>query len=390
MAGRGFNLVFQARGTTIFTVMSALAAAEAAVNLGQGFPDEDGPASVREDAARVLRDGPNQYPPMIGMPELRAAIAAHGEHFYGLRFDPACEILVTSGATEALTASILALVAPGDEAVIFEPAYDSYRPALEAAGARVTAIRLQPPGFSFDERGLAKAFANNPKLLIINSPLNPVGRVFTEAELGLIAEFATRSDTYVICDEVYEHLVFDGRRHVPLISLPGMRERCVRIGSAGKIFSLTGWKVGWVQGPPALVSVISKAHQFVTFTTPPALQLGVAYGLTHDIAFTVNLTATLQAKRDFLSAGLRAAGFQMLPCEGTYFVTAGIRSLTEEPDHVFCERLTRDAGVAPIPLSAFYAADPPMDLVRFAVCKKMEVLEAAIARLHTYFSVRPA
>ena len=386
MNGRGVNPVFAAQGTTIFTVMSALANAHGAVNLGQGFPDEDGPSAVREEAVRVLREGPNQYPPMIGLPALRKAIAAYSRRFYDLAFDPEVEVLVTSGATEALTASLMALAAPGDEAVLIEPAYDSYRPVLEAGGATVKAVRLEPPHFRLEESALARAFSARTKLIVVNSPLNPVGRVFDRSELELLASFVRRFDTYAVCDEVYEHLAFDGSEHIPLMSLPGMRERCVRIGSAGKIFSLTGWKVGWVEGPAPLVSVIAKAHQFLTFTTPPALQLGVAYGLEHEMDFTLKLSRSLQAKRDLLGHALAGLGFDVLPSQGTYFLTAGTAKLTNEPDRAFCERLTRDAGVAAIPLSAFYNEDAPRHLLRFAICKKREVLEEAAKRLGSYFT----
>jgi N-succinyldiaminopimelate aminotransferase len=381
-----FNPVFAAQGTTIFTVMSALATRHGAINLGQGFPDEDGPLAVRETAARALIDGPNQYPPMSGLKELRSAIAAHSSRFYGLHFDPESEVLVTSGATEALTASIMALAAPGDEAVIIEPAYDSYRPALEAAGARVRAVRLKPPRFRLDYDGLAAAFTGRTKLVMINSPLNPAARVFSRTELELLADFIARHDAYAVCDEVYEHLVYDGLEHIPLMSLPGMAQRCVRIGSAGKMFSLTGWKVGWVEGPAALVRVIAKAHQFLTFTTPPALQLGVAHGLSHEMDFTLGLTAALQKKRDFLGAALTAAGFEIFPSEGTYFLTAGIRKITNETDRAFCERLTREAGIAAIPLSPFYQGDAPTDFIRFAFCKRRVVLEEAARRLDRYLT----
>jgi aspartate/methionine/tyrosine aminotransferase len=387
MRARGFNPVFAAQGTTIFTTMSALAVKHGAINLGQGFPDEDGPLAVRDRAAKALHDGPNQYPPMMGMPALRQAIAGHSKRFYDLVFDPEREVLVTSGATEALTASILALIAPGDEAILIEPAYDSYRPALEAAGARVRELRLEPPEFRVTEAALENAFSPRTKLVMINSPLNPVGRVLGRGELELLAEFVKRHHALAICDEVYEHLVYDGREHIPLIGLHGMRERCVRIGSAGKIFSLTGWKVGWVEGPEALIGVIAKAHQFITFTTPPALQLGVAYGLEHEMDFALELTRALQAKRDFLAAALKSAGFEVLGCEGTYFLTARIGNLTKEDDRSFCEKLTREAGVAAIPLSPFYDKAGPKDLIRFAVCKKQPVLEEAAQRLQTYFSV---
>jgi aspartate/methionine/tyrosine aminotransferase len=323
---------------------------------------------------------------MTGVPALRAAIAAHAKRFYDLAFDPASEVLVTSGATEALTASFMALASPGDEAIVIEPAYDSYRPALEAVGARVKAVRLAPPDFRLTEEALSSAFSSRTKLIAINSPLNPAGRVFDREELELLASFLRRFDAYAVCDEVYEHLVFDGRKHIPLISLPGMRERCVRIGSAGKMFSLTGWKVGWVTGPEALIRVIAKAHQFLTFTTSPALQLGVAYGLQHEMAFTLSLTCALQAKRDFLRAALKRAGLKVLPCEGTYFLTVDAGGMATDSDRAFCERLTREAGVAAIPYSPFYAEDAPCDLIRFAFCKKQEILDEAARRLEKHFA----
>jgi N-succinyldiaminopimelate aminotransferase len=281
MTAKRFNPVFEGLGTTIFTVMSALAAECGAINLGQGFPDEDGPITIREVAARALRDGPNQYPPMQGVLALRQAIAAHSRRFYDLGFNPETEVLVTSGATEALTDCIMVLIAPGDEAILIEPCYDSYPPMLAAMGAKIKCLRLAAPEFRLTEEALAGVFSPRTKLIMINSPLNPIGRVFGRGELELLAQFLTRYDAYAVCDEVYEHLVFDGCAHVPLICLPGMRERCVRVGSAGKMFALTGWKIGWICGPERLVKVISKAHQFNTFTTSPALQLGVAYGLQH-------------------------------------------------------------------------------------------------------------
>src|SRR5215469_5483015 len=293
-----FNPVFSNLGTTIFTIMSALAVEHEAINLGQGFPDEDGPEGIRETAAAALRNGPNQYPPMQGVLELRRAIAGHSSGFYGLEFDPLTEIVVTSGATEALGDCIMGLVAPGDEAVVIEPCYDSYRPMLEALGAKIRSIRLAPPDFRLTEAQLAAVFSSNTKVILVNTPLNPIGRVFDKTELELLASFLSRYDAYAICDEVYEHLVFDGRTHIPLISLPGMRGRCVRVGSAGKMFSLTGWKIGWVCGSGALIDVITKAHQFNTFTTSPALQLGVAEGLRHHMEFALANTRELQSKRD--------------------------------------------------------------------------------------------
>ena len=384
MVGPGTNPVFAALGTTIFTVMSALATEHGAINLGQGFPDEDGPIGIREAAARALREGPNQYPPMQGLIALRRAVAQHSRRFYDLAFDPETEVLITSGATEALTDCIMGLTASGDEAILIEPNYDSYPPILEAMGARIRPLRLKPPHFRLEEDALAEVFSERTKLIIVNSPLNPIGRVFDKHELELLASFLKRYGALAICDEVYEHLVFDGRDHVPLITLPGMRERCVRVGSAGKMFSLTGWKIGWVAGPASLVQVISKAHQFNTFTTSPALQIGVAHGLEHEMDYALANTRELETKRNLIGSALVAAGFEAMKSEGTYFITASIRGLTNEPDRAFCERLTREAGVAAIPLSVFFGTDGPTHLIRFAFCKRREVLEDACHRLKTH------
>jgi aspartate/methionine/tyrosine aminotransferase len=365
--------------------MSALAVEHGAVNLGQGFPDEDGPLAIREAAARALIDGPNQYPPTRGRLELRQAIAGHARRFYGLEFDPASEVLVTSGATEALTACILALVGPGDEIVLIEPAYDSYGPIARAAGATVKTIKLAPPDWRLTAQALEAAITARTRAFILNTPLNPIGRSFDRDELESVARVLRHSSAVAICDEVYEHLVFDDRVHTPLITLPGMRERVVRVGSAGKMFSLTGWKIGWVTGNAPLVDVVAKAHQFLTFTTSPALQLGIAYALEHEMDFTLGLTKTLQANRDLLASGLARLGFDVLPCEGTYFLTADIRALTNETDRVFCERLVREAGVALIPLGEFFADGKPDHLVRFAFCKRPAVIEDALVRLQRYF-----
>ena len=383
---RAFNPVFARQGTTIFTVMSALATEHKAVNLGQGFPDLDGPESIRAAAAKVLMDGPNQYPPMPGLPELRRELSAHAKKFYGLDYDWGDEVLVTSGGTEALTAAILGLAGPGDEVVLIEPAYDSYRPIAEAAGAIVKTITLAPPHFRLTDAMLTAAITPRTRVLMINSPLNPIGRVFDIEEMNAIARALRESNAYAICDEVYEHLTYDGRPHIPLATLPGMRERVVRVGSAGKIFSLTGWKVGWLTGPRDMISVIAKAHQFLTFTTPPSLQLGVAHGLTHEMASVMALTARLQGNRDILAAGLSEIGFEILPSEGTYFLTAGIAGLTNEKDRAFCERLVREAGVALIPISEFFSGPGrPDTYVRFAFCKQRPVIEDALARLKAYF-----
>lgn len=381
-----FNPAFANLPTTIFTVMSALAAEHDAVNLGQGFPDEDGPEAVRARAAKALMEGPNQYPPMRGVPELRRAIAAHAKRFYGLEFDPHKEVVVTSGATEALTACIMGLAGQGDEIVLIDPAYDSYRPIAEGMGAVVRTVSLSPPQWRLTEEALSSAVTSNTRALIINTPMNPVGRVFRREELEIIAKVIARTDAVVICDEVYEHLVFDGRKHIPLATLPGMRNRTVRCGSAGKIFSLTGWKVGWVMGFAEAIDTIAKTHQFLTFTTPPGLQLGVAHGLGHEIDFTLNLTKELQTHRDILAEGLSRLGFDVLTSEGTYFLTAGISGLTNEPDRAFCERLVREAGVAAIPLSAFFTGGKPDNFVRFAFCKRRAVIEEALSRLQRYFA----
>lgn len=390
MTHHRFNPVFAGLPTTIFTVMSALAIEHKAINLGQGFPDEDGPLAVREVAARALIEGPNQYPPMKGRIELRRAIAGHAKRFYDLSFDPETEVVITSGATEAIAASIMGLIGQGDEVVLIEPSYDSYRPVAEAVGAVVRSVVLAAPGFRLTEEALRHVTGPKTRAIVINTPLNPVGRVFDRDELEALARVAKDTGAVVICDEVYEHLVFDGRKVPPLIALPGMRERCVRIGSAGKMFSLTGWKVGWVTGPRTLIEIVSKAHQFLTFTTPANLQLGVAHGIEHEIDFTLNLTAALQGKRDKLAEGLAKLGFDVLPSEGTFFLTAGISGLTNETDVAFCERLVREAGVALIPLSVFFKDGKPDNMVRFAFCKKHAVIDEALARLERFRNENPA
>jgi N-succinyldiaminopimelate aminotransferase len=371
-------------GTTVFTVMSALSAEHGAINLGQGFPDEDGPADVREAAARAAREGPNQYPPMMGLPELRRAVAAHDRRFWGIEADWERQVLVTSGATEALTASLLALLRPGDEAVLIEPAYDSYLPIVRLAGATARPVRLRPPDWSLPEDELRAAFGPRTKLLVLNSPMNPTGKVFSPDELALLAELVVAHDAYALCDEVYEHLVFTGARHVPLMTLPGMAGRTLRVGSAGKTFSLTGWKVGYLTGAAPLIEAVAKAHQFITFTTPPSLQAAVVLGLAKEDGYFADLAAALERKRDRLVAGLRAAGFGVLPSQGTYFVNADIRPLWTGGDVAFATRLVREARVGTIPVSAFYPEAPPTHLVRFCFCKRDEVLDEAVARLEAY------
>ncbi len=380
------NPTFAATGTTIFAVMSGLANQHGAVNLGQGFPDTDGPLALRERAAQALIEGPNQYPPMMGVEALRQALSAHAKRFYDLNYDWRSEIVVTSGGTEALAASIMGLVKPGDDVVLLEPAYDSYRPIVEAVGGVARPLRLQAPDWRLTEAALADAFTDRTKAIMLNSPMNPAGKVFSTDELSVLATFLTRHNALAICDEVYEHLTFDGLKHVPLATLPGMFERCLRIGSAGKMFSLTGWKVGWVEGPTALIGAVAKAHQFITFTTPNALQIAVAHGLDAAEDFFLNLTKELQGNRDYLARELGALGFDPLPAQGTYFLTTDIRKLRFNGSDVdFCKHITEHARVAAIPLSVFFTGEAPQHLVRFAFCKQRKVLEEAVGRLKAHF-----
>ena len=381
------NALLAATGTTIFTVMSALAVRHGAINLGQGFPDVEGPADVVAAAAEALKDGRNQYPPLAGLPELRAAVAAANQRFWGLPIDAASGVVVTSGATEAIAACLMALLNPGDEVVLIEPLYDTYLPIVRLLGAIPKLVRLEPPDWALPRDALAAAFGPRTKALLLNTPMNPTGKVFTHDELTFLAGLVEAHDCYAICDEVYEHLVFKPALHVPLMSLPGMAERCLRIGSAGKTFSLTGWKVGYVSGPPALIGVVTKAHQNLTFTTPPNLQRAVASGLAKDEAYFDALSNSLAAKSARLGAGLARIGFRVLPTQGSYFITADFSALGFGGDDVaFCRHITEHAGVAAIPVSAFYEGDAPTHWVRFAFCKKDEVLDEAIARLAQHFA----
>ena len=384
---RPANRVFANLGTTIFTVMSSLAVKHGAINLGQGFPDDEGPDDVRAVAAKALIDGPNQYPPMPGLPALRQAVAATNKRFYGLDVDWQKQVLVTSGATEALNDCLIALLNPGDEAIILEPAYDSYKPIIEAAGAKCVSVSLEPPLWSLPLDRLAAAFSDKTKLILLNTPMNPTGKVFTRDELQSIADLIVKHDAYAVCDEVYEHLVFSGHKHIPLMTLPGMAERCVRIGSAGKTFSLTGWKIGYITGPEKLMTPIMKAHQFVTFTTTPATQTAIAFGLAKDDSYFQSLADTLEAKRDLMASGLKQAGFDVLPGDGTYFISADFRPLGfNGTDEEFCRDITIKAKVAAIPISAFYAdpATAPRHLARFCFCKQDAILTESSARLLAY------
>lgn len=385
------NTVFTGLGTTVFEVMSRLALDHEAINLGQGFPDTDGPEDVRRVAAEAALEGPNQYPRMMGIDALRQAVAAHEKRFYGLDVDWASEVLVTSGATEALADCIFGIVEPGDEVVLIEPLYDSYLPIVRRAGGTPKLVRVTPPDWTLDRAALEAAFSGRTKAIVLNNPMNPAAKVFSRAELEFIGELLTRFDAYAICDEVYEHLVFDERAHLPLIALPGLRERCLKIGSAGKTFSLTGWKVGYITAAPALLAPVAKTHQFITFTTPPNLQRAVAYGLAREDAYFASLAADMQASRDRLAAGLARLGFGVIPSAGSYFISADIDGLNLGADDVeVCKRLTVEAGVAAIPVSAFYGADAPNNFVRFCFCKSDAVIDQALERLDAFFARRGA
>jgi N-succinyldiaminopimelate aminotransferase len=375
------NPIFANLPTSVFEVMSRLARETGAVNLGQGFPDDPGPEDVRRKAAEAVVEGWNQYPPMMGLPELRAAVATHYGRWQDLDLDPETEVMVTSGATEALAGALLALIEPGDEVVLFEPMYDAYLPLVRRAGGVPRFVTLQPPRFGLTEAALAQAFTPKTKVVLFNNPLNPTATVFSPEDLALLAQFCVRHDAVAVCDEVWEHVVFDGRRHQPLMALPGMRERTVKIGSAGKIFSLTGWKVGFVCAAPALMRSLAKAHQFLTFTTPPNLQTAVAYGLAKEDAYFESLRRDLAYSRDRFTAGLQDLGFTVIPSEGTYFLNIDISPLGESDDTAFCRRLVLDHGVAAIPVSAFYAEGAVKNVVRFCFAKRDATLDAALERL---------
>jgi N-succinyldiaminopimelate aminotransferase len=376
------NAVFADLPTTIFETMSRLARETGAVNLGQGFPDDPGPEDVRRKAAEAVLDGWNQYPPMMGLPELRQAVARHYARFQGIDVDPETEVMVTSGATEAIAGALMALIEPGDEVVLFQPMYDAYLPLVRRAGGVPRFVKLSPPGWAMDEAELAAAFSPRTRVVLFNNPLNPSASIFSQEDLALLASYCVRHDAVAVCDEVWEHVVFDGRRHSPLIAFPGMRERTVKIGSAGKIFSLTGWKVGFVLACPTLMKALARAHQFLTFTTPPNLQAAVAYGLDKEEAYFDGMRAALQRSRDLFAGGLEDAGFAVLPSAGTYFLNVDLRaSGIALDDGDFCRDLVARHGVASIPVSAFYAEEAVRYVVRFCFAKRDETLEAALERL---------
>jgi len=376
------NPVFANLGVSVFEVMSRLAREQDAVNLGQGFPDDPGPEDVRRKAAEAVINGWNQYPPMMGLPELRQAVAAHYRQWQNVALAPDSEIMITSGATEAIAGALMALIEPGDEVVLFQPLYDAYLPLVQRAGGVPRFVRLEPPHWRFGEEQLARAFTPKTKVVLFNNPLNPSATVFVREDLELLARYCEKFDAIAVCDEVWEHVMFDGRRHVPLIALLGMRERCVKIGSAGKIFSLTGWKVGFVCAAPSVLRALAKAHQFITFTTPPNLQAAVAYGLGKADDYFEGMRVDFQRSRDRFTAGLRSLGFPVIDAQATYFVNVDLASLgLNEDDETFCKRLVLDHKVAAIPVSAFYANDPIRSVVRFCFAKRDATLDAALERL---------
>jgi N-succinyldiaminopimelate aminotransferase len=368
-------------GTTIFAEMSALAVETGAINLGQGFPDSDGPDLVKQAAVDAIRAGHNQYPPGIGIPELRTAIRAHQQRFYGLEYDAGAEILVTAGATEAIAAALLALCSPGDEVVTFEPYYDSYAACIAMAGATRRVVTLRAPDYSFEPDELRAAITPRTRLVLLNSPHNPTGKVFTRAELALVADLVREHDLLVVTDEVYEHLVYDGE-HVPMATLPGMRDRTVTIGSGGKTFAFTGWKVGWACASPELVIAVKTAKQFLTYVSSGPFQYAIAVGLQLPDSYFAQFRNEMLEKRDRLCAGLTDAGFDVLRPQGTYFATVDIRSFGETDGLAFCRSLPRRCGVVAVPSVVFYDdVEAGAALVRFACCKRMEVLDEACTRL---------
>ncbi len=367
---------------TIFEEMSGLARTLGAVNLGQGFPDDPGPEAIRAKAADAVLNGYNQYPPMAGLPELRTAVAGHYARTQGLDLDPTGEVTVTSGATEALAAAFLGLIEPGDEVIVFQPLYDSYLPMIRLAGGVPKLISLQPPHWRFDRSMLEAAFSEATRFVVLNNPNNPAGTVAPDEDLALLAELCVAHDVIAICDEVWEQVVFGAARHRPLIAYPGMRERSVKIGSAGKMFGLTGWKVGFLCAAPQLSHTLARAHQFLTFTTPPNLQAAVAWGLDNAEDWFGKMPRDLERSRDRLSEGLRREGFATLPSAGTYFLNIDLAaSGVALSDREFCLRAVHEAGVAAIPVSALYEQDPVTSIVRLCFSKRDETLDGGIERL---------
>ncbi len=379
------NSLFASCATTIFETMSRLAAAHGAVNLGQGFPEGLEPPALVERLLHAAATGTHQYPSMMGVPALREAVARHERDYWSLAVEPA-EVMVTSGATEALAACFFGLIEPGDEVVLIEPLYDSYLPIIRRAGGVPRLVRVAPPDWALPRDEVAAAFTDRTRLLVLNTPANPSGKVYGRDELEFLAGLLERHGAVAVCDEVYEHLVYDGRRHLPLSGLPGMRGRCLKIGSAGKIFSLTGWKVGWVVAPPDLMAPVAKAHQYLTFTTPPCLQEAVAWGLDQARESIEGLACVLASRRERLARGLAEVGFDVLPTAGSYFLTADFRPLgLHGSDDAVCRHLTEAAGVAAIPVSAFYQGGEVDHYARFCFAKTDTAIDAAVEKLYNFF-----
>ncbi len=379
------NPVFASSGISVFEIMSRLAAETGAINLGQGFPEGLEPQELIAAATDALHSGSHQYPPMLGLPALRQAVADNARRFFNIEADWETEVLVTSGATEALADSFFALINSGDEVIVLEPAYDSYSPVIRRAGGVVVPVRLSPPHWELPLQALSDAITPRTRLIVVNNPMNPIGKVFTREELSFIAEVAVKHNLTIIADEVYEHLTFDDNKHISLFSLPEIRDRVVRIGSAGKSFSLTGWKVGYITADAQLLKVISRVHQYMTFTTPPALQAAVAVGLNLPDSYFTGLREELAKRRDYLDAGLREAGFSIATAPATYFAVADISTLDKNGDDLaFSQRLTREAGVTPVPVSSFYSERNITSHVRFCFAKKLDTLESAINRLRDW------
>ena len=376
------NPTFANLPTTVFEEMSGLAREHGAINLGQGFPDDPGPEAIRVKAADVVMNGYNQYPPMAGLTELREAIAGHYGRTQGLNLDWKTEVTITSGATEALAAAFFGLIQPGDEVIVFQPLYDAYLPLIRRSGGVPRLVKLSPPHWRFDRAMLEAAFTPQTRFVVLNNPINPAGAVLPDEDLALLAEFCVRHDAVAICDEVWEQVVFDGAVHRPLMGYRGMRERTVKIGSAGKMFGLTGWKVGFLCAAPALTHVLSRTHQFLTFTTPPNLQAAVAFGLDNSGDWFEAMPKALQRSRDRLAEGLQREGFAVLPSQGTYFLNVDLAaSGVTEDDRAFALRAVREAGVASIPVSALYEEDHVTTILRLCLAKKDETLDAGVERL---------
>lgn len=374
--------VFANLPTTVFEEMSGLARELGAINLGQGFPDDPGPLAIRQKAADEVLNGYNQYPPMAGLPGLREAVAGHYRRAQGLDLDWKTEVTITSGATEALAAAFLALIQPGDEVVVFQPVYDAYLPLIRRAGGVPKLVRLEPPHWRFTRAMLEAAFSEKTRFVVLNNPINPAGVVLPREDLELLAEVCVAHDVTAICDEVWEQVVFDGARHIPLMSLPNMRARTVKIGSAGKMFGLTGWKVGFLCAAPELTHALAHAHQFLTFTTPPNLQAAVAFGLDNPGDWFTAMPEGLQRSRDRLGEGLTREGFKVLPSQGTYFLNVDLAaSGVSEPDRAFALRAVKEAGVAAIPVAALYEQDPVTSILRLCFSKGDATLDGGIERL---------